>query len=333
VNETTIYITVPPGKKKERIDVFLAHQVENASRSKVQIAIKKGYVLVNDKPVKANHIVAPGELITVTLPKPPPPEAEPEPIPLHIIYEDDAVIVLDKPAGMVTHPAYGNYRGTLVNALLAHTASNEANRLASTGDPLRPGIIHRLDKDTSGLLVVAKNDRALRFIAKQFADRTIDREYWAIVWGNMKERSGEIEAPLGRSKSDRKKIAVRLDGKPARTRYEVLEEYDGLSLIRLRLHTGRTHQIRVHLASIHHPVFGDASYGGRRIVYGSVTPKRKLFIQNMLERLPRQALHAKTLGFMHPVTRERLFFESDLPGDMEFVITQLRKNTEDMQKQ
>ncbi len=320
MKETVIHITVPRGKKKERIDVFLAHQIENASRNKVQNAIKRGYVTIDNKPVKANHIVAPGEEITVELPLPPPPGTQPEDIPLDIVYEDESVIIVNKPAGMVTHPAYGNYTGTLVNALLHHTQSD----LAETDDPLRPGIVHRLDKDTSGLMVVTKNERALRFLTKQFSDRTIDREYWAIIWGTFTHRSGTIEARLGRSKSDRKKITVSDDGKPAVTRYEVIEEYDGLSLIKLKLLTGRTHQIRVHLASEHRPVFGDPSYGGRRIVYGGVTPKRKAFIHNLLERLPRQALHAKTLGFVHPVTKERVFFESDLPDDMFYVVERLR---------
>ncbi len=321
MNETIINITVPPGKKKERIDVFLAHQIENASRNKVQNAIKRGYVTIDGEPVKANHIVAPGESITVPLPMPPPPDAVPEDIPVNIVYEDESLIIVNKPPGMVTHPAYGNYSGTLVNALLYHIQSG----LADTDDPMRPGIVHRLDKDTSGLMVIAKNDHALHFISKQFSERTIDREYWAIVWGTFPENKGTIEASLGRSKSDRKKMAVREDGKPAITRYEVIEEYDGLSLIKLKLLTGRTHQIRVHLASEHRPVFGDPTYGGRRIVYGGVTPKRKAFIQNLLEHLPRQALHAKTIGFVHPDKKERVFFETDLPDDMVYVVEQLRK--------
>lgn len=320
MKQTVIHITVPPGKKKERIDVFLAHQIENASRNKVQNAIKRGYVTVDNKTVKSNHIVAPGEMITVELPLPPPPDAQPEDIPLDIVYEDESVIIVNKPPGMVTHPAYGNYTGTLVNALLHHTRSD----LAETDDPRRPGIVHRLDKDTSGLMVVTKNENALRALTKQFSDRTIDREYWAVIWGRFTERSGTIEARLGRSTSDRKKITVREDGKPAVTQFEVIEEYDGLSLIRLKLMTGRTHQIRVHLASENHPVFGDPSYGGRRIVYGGVTPKRKAFIHNLLERLQRQALHAKTLGFVHPVSKENIFFESELPDDMAYVVERLR---------
>jgi 23S rRNA pseudouridine1911/1915/1917 synthase len=320
VRESVIHITVPQGKKKERIDLFLAHQLEHASRNRVQNAIKQGYVTVDGKPVKANHTVVPGEHIVVTLPRILPPEAQPEEIPLTIIHEDASIIIVNKPAGMVTHPAYGHNTGTLVNALLYHTRAE----LASTGDPLRPGIVHRLDKDTSGLMVIAKNETALRFIARQFSDRSIDREYWAIMWGTFSEKRGTIEARLGRSKSDRKKISVRDDGKPAVTRYEVVEEYDGLSLIKLKLLTGRTHQIRVHLASEHKPVFGDPSYGGRRIVYGGVTPKRKAFIHNLLQHLQRQALHAKSVGFTHPDTKERVLFQSELPADMSYVIDRLR---------
>ncbi len=323
MNETIINITVPPGKKKERIDVFLAHQIENASRNKVQNAIKQGFITIDGKPIKANHMVAPGEQIIVTLPMPPPPDAVPEDIPVDIVYEDESLIIVNKAAGMVTHPAYGNYSGTLVNALLHHIQSG----LADTDDPMRPGIVHRLDKDTSGLMVIAKNEKALHNISKQFSERTIDREYWAIVWGTFPDKKGSIEASLGRSKSDRKKMAVRDDGKPAVTRYEVIEEYDGLSLIKLNLLTGRTHQIRVHLASEHRPVFGDPTYGGRRIVYGAITPKRKALINNLLEHLPRQALHAKTIGFTHPGTKERVFFESDLPDDMKFLIDQLKKHS------
>jgi 23S rRNA pseudouridine1911/1915/1917 synthase len=317
---SSIHITVPPGKQKERIDIFLSHQIENATRNKVQHAIKQGYVTVDGAPVKANHIVVPGEEICITLPKPEPPVAQPENIPLSIMYEDASILIVNKPAGMVTHPAHGNYTGTLVNALLYYTQSD----LAETSDPQRPGIVHRLDKDTSGLMVIAKNEFALRYIAKQFSDRTIDREYWAIVWGLFKDKSGTIEARLGRSKSDRRKIAVLDDGKPATTKYEVIEEFDNLSLIRLKLLTGRTHQIRVHLASENKPVFGDQTYGGRRIVYGGVTPKRKAFVHNLFQQLPRQALHAKTIGFVHPDTREKVFFESELPGDMTYVLEQLR---------
>jgi 23S rRNA pseudouridine1911/1915/1917 synthase len=312
-------IVVPPGKKKERLDLFLTNHVENATRSKVQRAIKEGQVLVNGKSARSSHQVMPGEVIHVTLPRPPPQKALPENIPLDIIYEDDQLIVVNKPAGMVTHPAYGNYTGTLVNALLHH-----CNVLSIPSDPLRPGIVHRLDKDTSGLMVVAKTDNAHAKLARQFSERTITREYWAIVWGLFKERRGVIETQLGRSKSDRKKMAVVLKGKHAVTEYTILEQFSYLSLLELKLRTGRTHQIRVHLAHIHHPVFGDPGYNGRHLVYGPRTSKQKAEVQQLLKSIPRQALHAKTIGFVHPTTRTVMSFDSSLPSDMAEVLGSLR---------
>jgi 23S rRNA pseudouridine1911/1915/1917 synthase len=297
-------IVVPPGKKKERLDVFLTGHVENATRNKVQRAIKNGKVLVNGERVRPSHQVAPGEIIHVTLDKPPPPEAIPQNIPLAVEYEDDHLLVVNKPAGMVTHPAYGNYSGTLVNALLYH-----CNTLSSLNDRTRPGIVHRLDKDTSGLVVVAKSDPAHARLASQFARRTIDREYWAIVWGLFDRKQGVIETLLGRSKSDRKKMAVVVEGKQAITEYRVLREFSYLSLVRLKLRTGRTHQIRVHLAHINHPVFGDPTYNGRRMVWGPGTAKQRAEVQRLLKLMPRQALHAKTIGFVHPGTGRKLMFD------------------------
>lgn len=311
-------IVVPPGKKKERLDVFLTHHVENATRNKVQSAIRAGKVLVNGKEVRSSHQVSPGETIHITLPKSPPQEALPENLPLDIVYEDDAVIVVNKAAGMVTHPAHGNYTGTLVNALLYH-----CNALSGVNDPTRPGIVHRLDKDTSGVMVIAKTDAAHAQLARQFAKRTIQREYWAIVWGVFKEKRGLIEAQLGRSKSDRKKMAVVTDGKHAATEYEVLQQFEYLSLIRLKLRTGRTHQIRVHLAHVNHPVFGDPTYNGRHLIWGPGTPKQKAEVERLLKLIPRQALHAKTIGFAHPVTRLHTAFDSPLPPDMEALLTSL----------
>ena len=308
-------IVVPAGKKKERLDVFLTGRVENATRNKVQRAIHNGDVLVNGLTVRPSHPVAPGEVIHVTLPKSPPQTALPEHIPLDIIFEDRDLLVVNKPAGMVTHPACGNYTGTLVNALLFH-----CNRLSSLSDPLRPGVVHRLDKDTSGLMVVAKTDIAHAKLARQFAARTISREYWAIVWGRFKESRGVIETLLGRSKSDRKKMAVVEGGRTAITEYSVLEQFPYLSLVRLKLRTGRTHQIRVHLAHINHPVFGDPTYNGRHLVAGPGTPKHKAEVQSLLDVMPRQALHAKTIGFVHPSTRKEVFFDSDLPADMNAVL-------------
>lgn len=315
----TFDIVVPAGKKKERLDLFLTNHIENATRNKVQQAIKQGYVLVDGKSVKSGHILTPGATIHVELPKTPPQEAVPEQIPLQILYEDDDLLVVDKAAGMVTHPAHGNYRGTLVNALLYH-----CNRLSSVNDLMRPGIVHRLDKDTSGLMVVAKTDSAHAYLARQFAARTIQREYWALVWGRMRQRTGAIEAQLGRSTSDRKKIAVVAGGKHAITSYSVLEEFPYLSLVSLKLQTGRTHQIRVHLAHINHPVFGDPTYNGRRIVAGSGSAQQKAEVRRLLDMIQRQALHAKTLGFVHPSTHERKFFDSELPSDMAQVLAELR---------
>ena len=312
-------IVGPPGKKKERIDLFLTHHVENATRTKVQNAIREGAVLVDGETVRVSHQVAPGEVIQITLPRPPPQDVVAEEIPLEIVYEDPHLLVVNNPAGMVVHPAYGNYTGTLVNALLHH-----CNALSTLNDPTRPGIVHRLDKDTSGLLVVAKNDVVHAHLSRQFSRRTVEREYQAIVWGRFAQRSGLIEAELGRSKSDRKKMAVVEGGKAAATEYTLLEQFPYLALVKLKLRTGRTHQIRVHLAHIHHPVFGDPSYSGRQIVWGSGTGSQKGEVERMLKILKRQGLHARTLGFVHPVTGERRSFASSLPADMTEVLDLLR---------
>jgi 23S rRNA pseudouridine1911/1915/1917 synthase len=312
-------IIVPPGKKRERLDVFLTHHVENATRTKVQTAIRAGCVLVNGATVRSSYAVNPHDVIHVTLPESPAPDVVAEAIPLTIVYEDDQLLIVNKPAGMVTHPAYGNYTGTLVNALLHHCAS-----LSVVTDRTRPGIVHRLDKDTSGLLVVAKTDAAHAHLSRQFARRTIRREYQAIVWGAFSVEKGTIDANLGRSKSDRKKMAVVQEGKTAVTEYTVLEKFAYLSLIRLRLQTGRTHQIRVHLAHVGHPVFGDPTYNGRRLLFGPGTPRQKAEVQKMLDILTRQALHARTIGFRHPATGEEMAFESPLPEDMSAVLKILR---------
>ncbi len=312
-------IVIPAGQKKERLDVYLTSHVENATRTKVQEAIRTGEVVVNGRGVKASHAIIPGEVIHVELSKPEPPEVLPENIPLDIVYEDKYLLVVNKPAGMVTHPAYKNYSGTLVNALLHHSRS------LSQPHPLRPGIVHRLDKDTSGLLVVAKDETTHQKLSRQFANKTTEREYRAIVWGVFKSPGGIIEASLGRSKSDRKKVAVVKEGKYAVTEYEVMEQFTYLALLRLRLRTGRTHQIRVHLAHIHHPVFGDETYGGRKIATGGVDGKKKAEAANLLKRISRQALHAKKLGFVHPVTKEFMQFDSELPDDMKWVLEFLEK--------
>ncbi len=311
----SLHIHVPPRQTPERLDLYLAHHIGNATRSKIQQAIHAGLVLVNGTIVKASYKVSGGERIDITIPKPPPPDVLPEDIPVEILYEDEHLLVVNKPAGMVTHPAYGHYSGTLVNALLFHCGA----ALSTLNEVTRPGIVHRLDKDTSGLMVVAKDDTTHAHLADQFSRRSIEREYQAFVWGTFggrNARTGTIDAALGRSASDRKKIAVREEGKRAVTTYEVLEEYRFLTLLRLKLMTGRTHQIRVHLHHIGHPVFGDPTYGGRRIHGGTAGPGDKEFVHALLQQMPRQALHAKILGFVHPVTGKRMKFDSNLPDDM-----------------
>ena len=321
-------IRVPPGQTKERLDVYLTSHTENATRNKVQEAIKNGEIHVNGKIVKPSYVILGNDRIEINLLRPDPPEVKAENIPLEIVYEDEYLLVVNKPAGMVTHPAYKNYSGTLVNALMHH--SEKLSQFHSEDDEeyniVRPGIVHRLDKDTSGLLVVAKDETSHQKLAKQFAAKTSEREYNAIVWGKFKQQAGVIDAPLGRSKSDRTKVAVIADGKNAVTDYEVIEQFDYLSFVKLHLRTGRTHQIRVHLAHIHHPVFGDETYGGREIIVSRIEGKKKAEIKNLLERMPRQALHAKKLGFVHPVTKKMMRFESELPDDMKEVLRFLKKS-------
>ena len=321
IKEKKYRFEIPEGKKKERLDVFLAASIENATRSKVQKLIDAKLVTVNGVTVKSNYQVKPFDVIEAVHPiTPRPEETEPEDIPLDIVYEDDYLLVINKPAGMVAHPAYANYTGTLVNALLHHT-----KKLSGLNEPGRPGIIHRLDKDTSGLLVVAKDDFTHAKIAEQFSKRTVDREYHAICWGKFKEKKGEINFNIVRSKKDRKKFSVsESEGRTALTLYEVLEEFEFTSYLKINLKTGRTHQIRVHLSGIGKPVFGDPTYGGRQVVYGSELPKIKARVQNLLEIMPRQALHAKTVGFYHPHKKEKMFFNSELPEDMKQLIQKLK---------
>lgn len=317
-----IEIVVPNVEKRERLDKFLANQIENTSRSKIEKLIESKLVLVNGQTVKPSYKISPGERIIVKIPKEPRPALEPEPIPLDIVYEDDYLLVVNKPAGMVTHPGYGNYTGTLVNALLYHCS--KLSKVNVSGGEVRPGIVHRLDKDTSGLLVVAKDDETHRQLARQFFHKTVEREYWAVVWGHFGSNRGVIEAELGRSKNDRKKFAVVEKGKLAVTEYEVLERFEFLSLLRLRLKTGRTHQIRVHLAHVGHPVFGDPVYGGRRIAWGGIDKKKRLFVDELLKIMPGQALHAKTLGFIHPWKNEFMKFDSELPENMAKLLNVLK---------
>ena len=322
VTEKKIQIDVPEGKKKERIDLFLANSVENASRSRIQKLIKADCVKVNGNLIKSNYLVCPGDKIELTIPTlPRPEETEPEDIPLDIVYEDDYLLVVNKAAGMVAHPSLGNYTGTLVNALLHHT-----QKLSKFNDePGRPGIVHRIDKETSGLLLVAKDEWTHAQLAKQFSSHTIDREYWAVCWGKFKNRKGEVIGNIARSTKDRKIFTVsETEGRHAHTFYEVIEEFDFATLLKLKLKTGRTHQIRVHMSHIKHPIFGDPTYGGRKIVYGYELPKIKARVENLLEVMQRQALHAKTLGFIHPHTKQKVFLDSELPGDFKLLLEKLK---------
>jgi 23S rRNA pseudouridine1911/1915/1917 synthase len=320
ITEKKYRIVIPEGKKKERLDVVLTNQLENATRSKIQKLIEADFVKVNSNSQKPSYKVLPGDIVEVTIPvSPRPEEAEPEEIPLEIVFEDDYLLIVNKPAGMVAHPAYANYTGTLVNALLFHSQT-----LSNINEASRPGIVHRIDKDTSGLLVVAKDDWTHAKLAEQFAKHSIEREYWAVAWGKFRERKGEIDFNIARSKSDRKKFAmVKDEGKTALTYFEVLKEFEFTSLLKLNLRTGRTHQIRVHLSGTGHPIFGDPTYGGRNIVYGTSLPKMKSHIQNLLEIMPRQALHAKTLGFIHPHTNEFIRFDTELPEDFKELMKKL----------
>ena len=324
--ESTIYEhTVPDGQKTDiRLDKYITSFVENASRTKVKEAIQDGYVKVNEKQEKPSYIMQPGDEIFIELPTPPPPEAKAEEMELDIIYEDDDIILVNKKAGRVVHPAYGNWTGTLVNGLMYHV-----DELAGDEDDenLRPGIVHRLDKDTSGLLVVAKNQETLVELSELFKEKDIERTYWAIVWGTP-EAEGKIEGDIGRSRKDRKLMTVKPSGKgkSAVTHYKVLEYFDYLSLVEVKLETGRTHQIRVHFAHIGHHVFGDPTYGGTSVRYGPNTGSRKAMFHNLITGLGRQVLHAKTLGFEHPKTGEMVIFNSDLPEDFQHVLTMLREN-------
>jgi 23S rRNA pseudouridine1911/1915/1917 synthase len=314
-----------PGQSLLRIDKFLSDRIENSSRTRIQNAANAGNILVNNNTVKPNYRIKPGDIVQVVLPTPPREiELIPEDIPLNIVYEDDDVLVVNKDPGMVVHPAYGNYTGTLVNALMWHFRDLP---LFNSGES-RPGLVHRLDKNTSGILVIAKNEYALNRLSKQFYDRTTDRRYNALVWGTPDPPEGTITGNVGRSIKDRKIMQVYKDeteGKTAITHYKVLEDLGYISLIECKLETGRTHQIRVHFSHIKHPLFNDEEYGGDQILKGTTFTKYQQFIKNCFKILPRQALHAKSLAFNHPVTGKRLFFDSNLPDDMVQVIEKWRK--------
>ena len=314
------------GQEPMRLDKFVTMRIENATRTKVQKGIEIGSVLVNQKTVKSNYQIKPNDLITVVLPNPPRnPELIPENLPINIVYEDAELVLVNKVAGMVVHPGYNNYTGTLVNALLFHF-----NQLPEFSDDMRPGLVHRIDKDTSGLLLIAKTEDALVHLAKQFYDHSITRQYRALVWGNVKDEEGTITGHIGRDLKDRRLSAVFSDGslgKHAVTHYTVLERFGFCTLVQCELETGRTHQIRAHMKHIGHTLFADEAYGGHKILAHSKLPKYEAFISNCLSSLNRQALHAKTLGFIHPSTRKPIAFDSNLPDDMETVIEKIRQYT------
>jgi 23S rRNA pseudouridine1911/1915/1917 synthase len=317
-------LTVEPGQSLLRIDKYLGSRLENTSRTRIQNAAAAGNILVNNIPARSSYRIKPGDIIQVVLPTPPREiELIPEDIPIDIIYEDDDVIVVNKRAGMVVHPAYGNYRGTLVNALMWHFRDLP---LFQSGE-LRPGLVHRIDKNTSGILVVARHELALNRLSRQFYERTTDRLYVAIVWGRPDPPEGTVTGNVGRNVRDRKIMQVFPDGsqgKPAITHYRVTEDLGYISVLECKLETGRTHQIRVHLSHIKHPLFNDDEYGGDRILKGTTFSKYQQFVKNCFTLLPRQALHAKSLAFDHPVTGKRLCFDSPLPGDMQQLIDKWR---------
>lgn len=305
-------LIVPEHQKKERIDQFIANRLERPTRSQIQKLIKDGFITVNEKIVKPSHSVSSGEKIFIQFQHAKPPEFLPENIPLNIVFEDESLLVVNKQAGLVVHPAYGNLSGTLVNGLLYH-----CRNLSSLSGEYRPGLVHRLDKDTSGLLVIAKNDFVHSQLSAQFTERTIQREYRAFAWGRFEKKQDRIETHLRRSARDRTRMTVSKQGKPAITNYEVISEYPLVSFLKVKLETGRTHQIRVHLAWKGHPVLGDEVYGGRqRQVIGLNQHSQQLAIE-LLERMPRQALHAKTLGFIHPESKKEMWFDSELPEDIQ----------------
>ncbi|GFZ79352.1 pseudouridine synthase [Aquaticitalea lipolytica] len=316
--------TVDKGQAPLRIDKYLMNRIENATRNKIQAAAKDGSIYVNDTPVKSNYKVKPLDKIRVLFEHPPYEYLlTPENIPLDIVYEDDELLVINKAAGMVVHPGHGNYSGTLINALVYHF-ENLPNNSSE-----RPGLVHRIDKDTSGLLVIAKTEKAMTNLSKQFFNKTSQREYVAIVWGNIEEDEGTIEGNIGRHPKNRLQNAVFLDddedkGKPAVTHYKVIERLGYVTLVSCILETGRTHQIRVHMKHIGHTLFNDERYGGERILKGTTFTKYKQFVENCFKVLPRQALHAKTLGFKHPKTGEFLSFNSELPEDMQQCIEKWR---------
>ncbi|MES2431839.1 MAG: RluA family pseudouridine synthase [Bacteroidota bacterium] len=322
-----LVIQIDKGQEPLRIDKFLMTRIEGATRNKIQQGIDDEMVLVNEKPVKSNYKVKPGDKVVVFDNKnPETTEIIPENIPLNIVFEDDDIIIIDKPAGMVVHPGSGNYSGTLVNGI-AYYLQKQQNEMKDI--PLsRLGLVHRIDKNTTGLLVIAKNQHAMSHLARQFFDHTVHRRYVALAWGNFDEESGTITGHVGRHQRFRKLFTTYPEGeygKDAITHYTVLERFNYVTLIECRLETGRTHQIRVHMQYIGHPLFNDDFYGGDRIVKGTVFTRYKQFVDNCFELCQRQALHARELGFIHPTTLQPVLFKSELPEDMSAVIEKWRK--------
>lgn len=321
-------IVADDGQEPMRIDRFLAEHMQHSSRSRIQQAADAGYIFANGKPVKSNYKVRPGDVMTLMLTRPPHDTSiVAEDIPMNIVYEDDVLLVVNKEAGMVVHPGAGNFTGTLVNAMAWHMKD------VPEYDPNSPevGLVHRIDKDTSGLLLIAKTPEAKRILGKQFFDKTTHRSYVALVWGNMPTDEGRIEGNITRDPRDRQRMTVTAPdsgiGKPAVTHWRVLERYGYTTLVECRLETGRTHQIRAHMKHIGHPLFADERYGGMEILRGERTASYKAFINNCLKICPRQALHAKTLGFVHPVTHEQMDFTSDLADDFKALIEKWRRPT------
>lgn len=329
-------IKVDKGQEMMRIDKFISIRIQNSTRTKIQHSCEAGSVLVNGKPVKSNYRIKPFDEISIVLSVPPRDvEVVPENIPVKIVYEDEYIVLVNKEPGMVVHPGYGNYRGTLVNAL-AYRFQNLPKVTTKLNNDMyleRPGLVHRIDKNTSGIIIIAKTEIAMIKLAKEFYDRTMHRKYIAIVWGDLKEDKGTITGNVGRNLKNRKVMDVfppdSENGKHAVTHYTVLERFGYLTLVECKLETGRTHQIRVHFKSIGHPLFNDNEYGGDIILKGINSAKYRQFVQNCFVLLPRQALHAKTLGITHPVSGEKLFFDSEIPPDMQAVIDKWRKFSKD----
>ena len=317
-------ITVDRGQETMRLDRYLQMRLEGISRNKIQAAAKAGCILVNEKTTKQSYRIKPLDVVSVLLPTPPrDTEIMPEEIAIDVAYEDDDVLVVNKPAGMVVHPGYGNYTGTLLNAL----AFYYRDKVDREGNPIVPYLVHRIDKDTSGLLLIAKNEEAQACLAKQFFDHTIERKYRALVWGDFDEEQGTVVGNLARSAKDRRVMAVYDDptvGKHAVTHWRVVERFGYVTLIECVLETGRTHQIRAHMRHLGHPLFNDAAYGGDQILKGTTFSKYRQFIENCFLLLPRQALHAMVLGFEHPTTHQQMHFEAPMPADMSSVLDKWR---------